>query len=89
MSTYLPVNKIAEEYGMPKRTVYNIVAEMKSCARYEGVWVTLDGGRRQLVNTLALEDYLRFRQRLRYRNLAKTLPPYSATEVLKQRGEQV
>ena len=87
VAPYLPVNRIVAEYGLSRSTIYDLIREMKSCDRYKGQWVTVDGVKTS-VNVLVLEDYLRYRHALMHRNLAKTLPPYSAAEVRRQRGDK-
>lgn len=84
---YLPVNRIVTEYGLSRSTVYDLINEMKSCDRYKGQWVTVDGVKTS-VNVLVLEDYLRYRQFLKQRNFARNIPPYSAAEVRRQRGDR-
>ena len=85
-NTYLPISKISQQYGIPRSTVYDYLSEIESCDRYRSAWVTLDGGRAKLVNLLVLEDFLRHRQFLKNKNLARQLPPYDPREVMWQRG---
>ena len=84
---YLPVNRIAERYGISKRAVYAIAKEMEGCSRYKKAWITINDGGSRLINTLVLEDYLRHRKELKHPNIARQLPPYNPSEVRKQRGE--
>ena len=86
-SSYLTISKISELYGIPRRTVYDYLSEIEKCDRYRSAWVTLDGGRAKLVNLLVLEDFLRYRQSLKHKNLARQLPPYDPKVVKRQRGE--
>lgn len=85
-ATYLPIAVIAEEYRLPKSTVYETVAKIEKCDRYKKARIMLNGGRRKLINLLVLEDYMYYRDRLEDKNLSKSVPPYDPWEVLWQRG---
>lgn len=85
-STYMPVSKICEQYGLSKRTVYRFFEEIEGTDRYKKAWVKLNECGTSLYSTLVLEDYLHYRTELQNRNLKKLLPPYDPEEVLWQRG---
>ena len=87
-STYRPVSKICEQYGLSKRTVYRMFEEIEETDRYKKARVKLNDCGTGLYNTLVLEDYLYYRTKLQNRNLRKLLPPYDPEEVLWQRGEK-
>lgn len=87
-STYRPVSKICEQYGLSKRTVYRMFEEIEGTDRYKKARVKLNDCGTGLYNTLVLEDYLYYRTQLQNRNLRKLLPPYDPEEVLWQRGEK-
>lgn len=87
-STYMPVSKICEQYGLSKRTVYRFFEEIEGTDRYKKAWVKLNECGTSLYSTLVLEDYLHYRTELQNRNLKKLLPPYDPEEVLWQRGEK-
>ena len=84
---YLSVAECAKVYGYSKQTIYSLVKEMRDCKRYKGVWTELNPQGDRLVNTLCLEDFLRYRSQLKEPNLAKSLPPYDPKEVRRPRGE--
>ena len=84
---YMSIKEAAQLYGYSKQTVYNLIKEMKECSRYKGAWLELNQYGDKLINTLALEDFLRYRAQLKEPALARNLPPYDPREVRKQRGE--
>lgn len=85
--TYMSVADAAKLYGYSKPTIYQYLSEMKDCKRYREAWTELNRDGIRLVNVLCLEDFLRYRSQLKEPALARSLPPYSAAEVRKQRGE--
>lgn len=84
---YLSVAECAKVYGYSKQTIYSLIKEMQSCQRYKGAWLELNQYGDKLINTLALEDFLRYRAQLKEPALARSLPPYDPKEVRRQRGE--
>lgn len=64
--------------------IKELVGEIKS-GRYNELAVIKDGGF-VFVNYLALIDYLSNRQRLRNKNLRKTVPPYEPKKVAQEIG---
>ena len=87
-STYWPVSRISEQYGLSKRTVHRFFAEIEECDRYKKAWIKLNDCGTSLYSTLVLEDFLHYRTELQNRNLSKRLPPYDPEEVMRQRGEK-
>lgn len=85
--TYLTVKDTADVYGQCIATVYTNVKEMQALDRYKSVRIAINEDGTRLVNTLAYEDYLYVKKRLKHKNLAKRLPPYDPAVVREQHGE--
>ena len=85
---YIPVSEAAQAYHLSRSMIYKLLNEIEECDRYRSARAVLDLGNRKRVNVLVLEDYMFFRQRLKHRNVARTLPPYDPVETARQRGEK-
>lgn len=85
---YAKIKKIASDTGVSERTLWRRVEELKTeRKRYGDRSVIYDDGV-VLVNELALTDYLFYRQRLKDKNLRKSVPPYSPRSWAKERGQE-
>ena len=84
---YMTVKETGKAYSRSPSSVYLDLKEIDSLDRYRGAWPTLNDAGDKLVNTLVYEDFLHYRSKLKDKNIARRLPPYSAEEVRRQRGE--
>ena len=85
MPLYCTVAQLARAFGMCPNTARKYLAEMLASDRYRKarMELTLEVVR---YNILTFADYCQHREALRNRNLAKTLPPYSAAETAEMLG---
>ena len=86
-SPYMLVKEIGKAYGRSYAAVYRELKEIENSDRYKGAWATLNDEGDTMINTLVYEDFLHYRSKLKDKNIARRLPPYSAEEVRRQRGE--
>ena len=86
-SPYMTVKETGKAYGRSTAAIYQDLKEIGSCDRYNKAWTTLNDEGDWLINTLVYEDFLHYRTQLKDKNMARRLPPYSAEEVRRQRGE--
>ena len=84
---YMTVKSMAEWYESSPQTVRRNLAAIKACDRYKNATVTINDDGDMMINSLVYEDFLEFKPKLKHKNLAKTLPPYSAARIREQRGE--
>ena len=83
----MTVKETGKAYGRSPAAVYLDLKEIEASDRYKGAWTTLNDAGYTLVNTLVYEEFLHYRSKLKDKNIARRLPPYSAEEVRRQRGE--
>ena len=87
MNCYLHVRDAAKAYGMTPQALYRIRDKIAGLDRYKSAWTEINSGGHLMINTLVLEDYLRYRTELDNPNLARKLPPYDPAVVRWNRGE--
>ena len=85
MPLYTTITQLGRMFGMCKNTARKYLLEMLESDRYRKarVELTLE---KPLYNVLAFTDYCQHREALRNKNLAKSLPPYSAAETAETLG---
>ena len=85
--TYMLVRDMASWYGHSPQTIRRNVQIMRESGRYNNKFLVLDSEGKQLINSLAYEDFLAHKVELKNRNLARRLAPYDPAEIRRQRGE--
>lgn len=85
--TYMPVSGIAEAYHQSKSSVERNLKGILETDRYKGYRATINDDGTKLINALIYEDYLAVKGKLKEKNLARRLEPFSPAEVRKNWGE--
>lgn len=85
MPLYTTISELGRMLGLSRNTTRKYLLEMLASDRYRKarVEMTLE---KPLYSVLAFTDYCQHREALRNKNLAKSLPPYSAAETAESLG---
>lgn len=86
-SIFLPVSALAKMFGCSGQTVRRNLKEIQEHERYKNAWIDFGADGTPSYNLLVYVDYMHYRPRLRNKNLAKGLPPFSESEVRKRIGD--
>ena len=86
---YMLVKDMQKYYGKSNKIIYSELADLeKHEDRYQGFRIYLNNGAgHKMVNLLVYEDFLYYRTKLKDRNMARKVPPFSPADVRKNWGE--
>ena len=80
------IDDLAEEFGVTKTTIQTRKKEFQAEKERYGEFSVIQDGGIVLINYLAFLDFLHYRERLKEKNLRKTVPPYNPAIVAKKLG---
>lgn len=85
-SPYKTISDLSEELGVSKVTIHARKKELEAEKERYGPHTVISDCGIVLINYLAWIDYLKYRARLKEKNLRKTVPPYNPMEVARELG---
>lgn len=83
---YKTLEDLAEELGVTKVTIHTRRKELEQEQERYGDFAVIKDSGIVLINYLAFLDFLKYRSRLKEKNLRKHVPPYNPTKVAKEIG---
>lgn len=85
-SPYKTLDDLSDELGVSKVTIHSRKKELEQEKERYGEYAVIRDSGIVLINYLAWIDFLKYRARLKEKNLRKTVPPYKPLEIAKAIG---
>lgn len=85
-SPYKTLDDLSDELGVSKQTLHSRKKELEEEKERYGEYAVIRDAGIVLINYLAWIDFLKYRQRLKEKNLRKHVPPYNPMEIAKSLG---
>lgn len=85
-SPYKTLDDLAEEFGVTKVTIHTRRKELEQEQERYGPFSVIKDNGIVLINYLAFLDFLKWRDRLKEKNLRKTVPPYDPVKLARTIG---